>query len=210
MQKVYTVLMDAKNKNSKTAMKAAGTTLSDLVSIKTGYVFRGKPEVSEDGNVRVIQNRDINDGVIDLAKLEKVTLPDSGRRESVRKGDIIFRSRGASFSFVQVTEDPGKDEVIVASPLQLIRVKDTKAVDPAYLVWALSQEDRQAEIESLAQGVVIRTVPKAALEGLEIDLPPVERQRKIVEIATLSAEIKRLSIELAEKQDAFVQATLNK
>ena len=141
-------------------------------------------------------------------------LPNMGlttwKGDIVRKGDIIFRSRGASFSFVQVTEDPGKDEVIVAGPLQLIRVKDTKMVDPAYLVWALSQDDRQAEIESLAQGIAIRTVPKAALEGLEIDLPPVERQRKIVEVATLSAEIKRLSIELAEKQDALVQATLNK
>lgn len=204
------MLVGTKNENSKTAMKTTETTLSALVTIKTGYVFRSKPETSEKGNVRVIQNRDINDGVIDLTKLEKVTLPDSGRRECVRKGDIIFRSRGASFSFVQVTEDPGKDEVIVAGPLQLIRVKDTKMVDPAYLVWALSQDDRQAEIESLAQGIAIRTVPKAALEGLEIDLPPVERQRKIVEVATLSAEIKRLSIELAEKQDALVQATLNK
>lgn len=190
-------------------MKTTTKTIGELVDIQTGYVFRGKPETSEKGNVRVIQNRDINSGLIDFAKLEKVNFPDRGKQERVRKGDIIFRSRGASYAFVLVTEAPEED-VVVASPLQLIRVKDSKVVDPAYLVWLLSQDDRQAEIESLAQGIAIRTVPKAALEGMEIDLPPAERQRKIVEIATLSAEIKRLSIELAEKQDAYVQATLNK
>lgn len=210
VQEEYTALSGARKKNCNHIMKATKKKIGELVDIQTGYVFRGKSETSGKGNVRVIQNRDINDGAIHFAKLEKVNFPDRGKQERVRKGDIIFRSRGASFCFVQVTEDPGQDEVIVASPLQLIRVKDTKEVDPAYLAWAFQQDGCQVQLEAKALGTMIRTVSKSALEDVEIALPTVERQRKIVEIATLAAEIKRLSMELAEKQEAYVKAILNK
>ena len=208
MQKAYTALVSTRKRYCNRNMKTTKKKIGELVDIQTGYVFRGKPETSGKGNVRVIQNKDINEGVIHFTKLEKVNFPDKGKRERVRKGDIIFRSRGASYAFILVTEAPS-EEVVVASPLQLIRVKDAREVEPAYLAWALTQDDCQAIIESLAQGLTIKTVTKTALKSVELSLPPVSSQRKIAEIATLSAEIKSLNMELAEKQDAYVKAILN-
>lgn len=208
VQKSYTALVSTRKRYCNRNMKTTKKKIGELVDIQTGYVFRGKPETSGKGNVRVIQNKDINEGVIHFTKLEKVNFPDKGKRERVRKGDIIFRSRGASYAFILVTEAPS-EEVVVASPLQLIRVKDAREVEPAYLAWALTQDDCQAIIESLAQGLTIKTVTKTALKSIELNLPPVSSQRKIAEIATLSAEIKSLNMELAEKQDAYVKAILN-
>lgn len=154
----------------------------------------------------MVQNKDIADGRVNLSALERFALTAGTTMNRVHCGDIVFRTKGTSFCFALVADEPER-ETIVASPLSLMRVREG-AADPAYLVWLLSQERAQAVLSSMAHGTAVKVVSKAALEKMELTLPPIGEQRRVAEIASLSAEVCRLSHELAEMKAAYVQAKL--
>lgn len=182
------------------------TTIGEIAEIRAGYTSRGRLECSPEGEVAIVQNKDIADGRVNLSGLERMELAAGTTMNRVHRGDIVFRTKGASFCFALVEEEPER-ETIVASPLSLMRVREG-AADSAYLVWLLSQERMQAVLNSVAQGRLMKVVSKAALEKMELSLPPMEEQRRVAEIAGLSAEVCRLSHELAEMKAAYVRATL--
>lgn len=183
------------------------TTIGEVAEIRAGYTSRGRMECDPEGEVAVIQNKDIADGRVKLSGLERLPLAAGSTMNRVHGGDIVFRTKGTSFCFALVEQEPER-ETIVAAPLSLLRVRNGAAADPAYLVWLLSQEHAQAVLGSMAHGTAVRVVSKAALEKMELTLPPMEEQRRVAEIARLSAEVCRLTHELAEMKAAYVQATL--
>lgn len=183
------------------------TTIGEVAEIRAGYTSRGRMECDPEGVVAVIQNKDIADGRVNLSGLERLSLAEGTTMNRVHGGDIVFRTKGASFCFVLVEQEPER-ETIVAAPLFLMRVREGAGADPAYLAWLLSQERMQAVLNSVAQGTLMKVVSKSALEKLELTLPPMEEQRRVAEIARLSAEVCRLTHELAEMKAAYVQAKL--
>jgi len=83
--------------------------------------------------------------------------------------------------------------VIAAAPLMLLRVSDDRVI-PAYVRWFINHPKTQASLSNLAAGTYVQTVGKAGLEGLEIPVPPLERQRQIAELADLAAQEQKLSV----------------
>lgn len=183
------------------------TELSDIAEIQTGYVFRGKVTETPDGNVQVIQSKNLADGRIDLNELSTVSIPDRGNQWRVHKGDILIRTRGNDIAVALVTEEPPRD-TIAAAPLTLIRLTDTESADPAYVAWALAQPDTLAYLKSAARGTAITTISKTALARTPLLLPDIEEQRLAGEIATLSADIRRSTHRLAELEAAYINALL--
>lgn len=183
------------------------TTIGDVAEIRAGYTSRGRMECDPEGAVAVIQNKDIADGRVNLSALERLPLAAGTTMNRVHGGDIVFRTKGASFCFALVEQEPER-ETIVAAPLSLMRVREGAGADPAYLAWLLSQERMQAVLNSVAQGTLMKVVSKSALERLELTLPPMEEQRRVAEIARLSAEVCRMTHELADMRAAYVQAKL--
>lgn len=189
-------------------MDAHVVKLSEVAEIQTGYVFRSKIEESPDGNVQVIRNTDLTAGHVSTASPAIVNIPDRGKQWRVRRGDIILRSRGADTAVAVVTEEPAR-ETIVASPLLLIRVTQPEQFDPAYVAWELAQAPAQQFLEQHARGSMLRTVTKALLESTPLRPCPLARQGQIAEIAQLSAEVQRLTHELADKEAAYINTLLN-
>jgi restriction endonuclease S subunit len=180
--------------------------LKDIASIRTGYAFRGKVERDLVGTVGVIQMKDIdNYNCLDLNDMYNVQIEDLDKRHLLKQNDILFRSRGVSNTATLVDREVG--QAVASAPLTVIHVKSRQA-NPAYVTWYVNQPQGQEQIKRLSEGTSLLMVSKSALETLEIDLPPLDKQKAIAEVAELSQREQQLIDELGRKRKAFVDAIL--
>lgn len=180
--------------------------LLDIAEVRMGYSFRSRLEVDAEGDVAVIQMKDIDDSnLLHPEGLARIQMPDLKDRHIVQEGDLMFRSRGESNSASLVGGSLGR--AVLAAPMMLIRLK-VDAVEPAYLQWFINQPVTQAALASQAAGTAVKMIGKAALEQLEVAVPPLDDQRRIVEIGQLAAREAQLMRELMGRRKALIEGIL--
>lgn len=173
--------------------------LSKVCSILSGYTARCRLEPAALGGVPAIQLRDLPaNGRLDLSKLTRVQLDLIQDRHLVHAGDVLFRSRGDRNTAATVGPDLSEGAVAVL-PLMILRPKPD-VVSAEYLAWAINHPTTQRFFNSVARGTKLRMVSRASLEHLELDIPDIETQRKIVAIGALAEQEQTLSVLLAGKR----------
>lgn len=181
--------------------------IGKLAAVQMGYSFRSRLEASENGEVAIIQMKDLrDDNTVSCDGLVKIDLDGVKEHHLVRKGDLIFRSRGQLTTAAILLGDPGK--AVVAAPLLRIRVSKTDKVLPEYLSWYISQRDAQIFLTSRADGSSQKMISKQAMEELDVLLPGLEQQKNIVELAWLAAREQRLSHRLADQRERYISRLL--
>ena len=181
--------------------------LNDLATIQVGYSFRSRLEASVSGDVAVIQMKDLlQNNTVDCSSLMKIEMEAVKEHHLVRKGDLVFRSRGQITTAAVILEDPGK--ALVAAPLLRIRVTKPEMVLPEYLNWYISQRDAQVFLTSKADGTVQKMISKQTIEELEVSLPSLEQQKNIVDLSLLSAQEQNVLRSLAEKRQQYIETRL--
>jgi len=185
------------------------TVLGRLATIQMGYTFRTALQASRNGTIAVIQMKDLaTDDTVDCSALTRIDMEDPGEHHLVQPGDLIFRSRGLLSTSAILLHNPGK--AVVAAPLIRMRVNNTDSILPEYLNWYISQKDAQSYLTSRARGTTQKMIGVDALRDLEIELPRLEIQKSIVELATLSRTEHRLILAIAERRQRYVQGRLNR
>ncbi|MFD2249292.1 hypothetical protein FHS82_003053 [Pseudochelatococcus lubricantis] len=169
--------------------------LADVCIIHTGYTARGRLEPMAAGGVLAIQLRDISsEGHIHPERLARVQLEDLADRYFVRAGDVVFRSRGDR-NTASALDERLQEPALAVLPLMVLR-PNLEVVTPAYLAWAINQPPAQRHFDAAARGTNIRMIPRSSLDSLELDVPDIETQEKIVAVDAL-AERERLLSQLA-------------
>ena len=173
--------------------------LPDISTIRTGYTVRSRLEAAERGGLLTIQLGDIApDGHVNPEQLTRVCLGDLPDRYLVRAGDVVFRSRGERNTAFAL-DDRFREPALAVLPLFVLRPK-MDIVLPEYLAWAMNQPPAQRHFDSFARGTNLRMVPRASLDALDIDVPELETQRKIVAIDALAERERALSVLAADKR----------
>lgn len=181
------------------------TTLGDFVQITSGHPFRGRIESSKDGDVYVVQMRNIDaEGKIDVKSL---TLAKSVRENSVdrlRQNDILFIAKGSN-NTASLVEGFTKDTVCAPHFFHL-RIKQNKqnSVLAEFICWQLNQKPAQRYFKVSAEGSLQVSIRKKVLEETPFTLPDFETQEKIVnlhrcamkEIKTYNQLIKNRQLEM--------------
>jgi hypothetical protein len=180
--------------------------LKDIASIQMGYSFRTRLESMDSGNVAVIQMKDLSDNNrVDCSTLTCIEMDNPKEHHLLKPGDLIFRSRGLSSTSAILLDDPGT--AVVAAPLLRIRITD-QGILPEYLNWFISQAPAQAYLTSHAKGTAQKMISKESLDGLEVDVPSLERQKVIVALASLGEKEQQLMKKLAERRHQFISTHL--
>ena len=169
--------------------------LSRVCSILTGYTARGRLVSAAAGGIPVIQLGDMTTGRIVAKQLMHVQLGDVQDRHLARSGDVLFRSRGARNTALVVDESLPEPALAVL-PLMILRPKQD-IVSAEYLEWAINHPQTQRFFDSVASGTKLRMVSRASLEHLDLDIPDIEAQRKIVTLNALAEREQDLSIRIA-------------
>lgn len=179
--------------------------LSALGELRTGYQLRGAVVPQAEGAHRLIQLGDVREDGVDVDQLVHSDLDRIRERDFLTTGDLLLRSRGASYRSVVVPPCP--PGTVAIAPLYVLRVQ-TEEVIPEYLVWFINQPSSQMWLGAQARGSYIPTISREAFASLEVAVPPLAAQRRIAEIASLLRQEKALVQRLLERRDQMVQVLL--
>lgn len=174
--------------------------LAELCDIHSGYTARGRLEPLPEGGTPAIQLRDVGASSESLgSNLQRYDLGDLSDRYFVRGGEVIFRSRG-ELTIATAVGDALVEPAAVIVPLIIMRPNNQRIL-PEYLAWAINQPDAQRRLGAEAQGTSLRMIPMAVLERLEIAVPDLQTQRRIVSLNALAKRESHLLRELAARRE---------
>jgi hypothetical protein len=167
--------------------------LGQLAHIQMGYPFRSRLEPDPEGDVAVIQMKDIDDANrVHAEAALKVTLPKGKARHLLHAGDVLFRSRGRGNGAAQVPD--GTPPAVLAAPMLLIR---PQRVLPEYLCWFINAPIAQAQLAALSEGTSVRMISAEVLKTLDVPVPSPAAQQRIVQAAALAKQEQALLAQIA-------------
>jgi restriction endonuclease S subunit len=179
--------------------------LGTIAQVSTGFPFRTKVESEAGGDLILVQIRDLV-GAGGVLGVGSITLRSEGGKYSrylLQAGDLLFQSRGNSHPVAMV--DPGI-RGIAAAGLHTIR-PDAEAVLPGYLAWWLNHPTSQARFrDELARGTHVPFISVRDLADFPVPVPPLEVQRRIVEVERLHARERALNTQLMTLTQQLVAA----
>lgn len=180
-------------------------TIKDLVQIRAGYQTRKEVKSTPAGSHALLQIRDFNEERtrIDRDNIARIEPGAINEDQVLREGDVIFLAKGSkNFSFAP-TDLP--EPALAASYFFILR--PSRRLSPDYLTWFLNLETTKTVLRKYAtQGAHMPVVRRDVLENLEIPLPDLVTQRKIVELAALIERQGQLMADLIEKKKTFANA----
>lgn len=180
--------------------------LGELAEVQMGYPFRSRLEHDPQGDVAVIQMKDIDDAnLLHAEETIRVALPKGKTHHLLRAGDLLFRSRGRSNGAALVAEGVGP--AVLAAPMLLIR---PHKVLPAYLCWYINAPATQEQLAALAAGTSVRMISAEALKTLDLPLPPLAAQQRIAQAAALAEKEQTLLARIATLRQRLITRTLMK
>lgn len=180
------------------------TKLGQVASIRMGYPFRSRLEHDATGAFAVVQMKDIDDAsLLHVENAVRVDLADVKEHHLIRRGDLVFRSRGRTNSVALVSADVGP--AVLAAPMLLIRPIE---VLPTYLLWYINLPATQATLAAQAEGTSVRMISKAALEALEMPVPSRRKQQLVVEVSELAAAEQGLLEQIAQERKRLADGVL--
>jgi len=179
--------------------------LIKLADIQIGYQALRRIDPDPDGTYAIIQTKDINNKHdLDTSDLYPFIPEREPERYQVDKGDVLFLSRGRNNLAYPIRWS--LSNTLAASTFFILRVTSDNVL-PEYLAWAINQPPAQAELKMHSHATTtIPLIPKSAFETLIIDLPPLDVQRKIVELNDLLKKERELIDKLLQKREHLIQA----
>jgi hypothetical protein len=183
--------------------------LSDLAFVQVGHALRNSIPDERKGSIAMIQMRDAKpQSLAHPESLTRISLPRVPKRHLLQAGDLVFRARGATHHAWVIT--PPETPTICLAPLVRIHIHDQSCLLPAYLQWFINLNETQQTLARFSHVNRNHTVGTKALKDLEVVLPDIERQQKIVEAHALEVRIEELEAELRRKRLQYTENALLK
>ena len=180
--------------------------LSNIASIRNGYSNRGKVQDQPNGQVHVVQMKDLE---LNYSKIGtnayRIESSKTIQKHLLKQGEILLLSRGANNK--AVCFDGEYEQAVAASAFFVIALK-VETVLPAYLAWYLNQKPVQQEFEKLGEGTMIRNLNKSYIENLEIPIPSMEKQQEIVRIYNLWQQEQQILQQIITKKNQLIEHLL--
>lgn len=154
--------------------------LEYVVDVQSGHAFRGSVPEVVDGNGYALQMRDINpDGSVAWPNLVRTSV--EGRREPdwLVPGDVVFVARGQRNYAVCLSEVPFP--TVCSQYFFLLRCK-TLALTPEFLAWQINSAPCQRYLAKNAEGTDQLGIRRPVLESLQVVVPDLETQYRIVSL----------------------------
>lgn len=173
--------------------------LADIVVIlKMGlssYYLKG-----DDETVKIINNKDIENGKINPDSIERVSVKKTPLLEKSRieAGDLIVTTKGYNFK-AAIADESVADFVISAN---LIAIKLSNNIQPEIVAAYLNSTRGQRDLQALASGSSIQGLNANSFLEIQVPIPPLHEQKLLSEYLSLAKEynsLLRKEIELRNK-----------
>lgn len=173
--------------------------LGSIAEIRMGATLRGRDSTRPvpNGRFQLVRIGDISqDGRLLTNKFDRIGPKESVSDESLlRSGDVLFPNRGKRTTACTYRLEQG--ETLVGAQFFILR-PDKNRVLPEYLAWFLRCEEVARYFEGHRRGTYVKIIQRSALTDLEMPVPSLERQQRIVEAADLAVAERNLTSQLAD------------
>ncbi len=107
--------------------------------------------------------------------------------------------------------DKSQTNLVVPSQFAIIRINEnyTKRVLPEYIHLIMQNKDFINQVEKLEEGFQLRSIKTSSIENVEITIPSIEKQEKLIKIAELMNKKEVLYNNLFEQQKLQNEIILN-
>lgn len=192
--------------------------LGEVADIRTGFTFREKiAELSQGGNAHVAQIKDVRSAweATDTSSLQAQQLPliswEGKDTAFAGPGTVLLPSRGAKGGYFRASwlrPDPQSSLPIVVSS-QFLIITPKQGVLPEFLCWLLNRSGTQHRISegAGAQGTSLVMLSVKAAKEIELEIPTIATQQKIVQLNELWEKEKQLTQALLNNRETMLQGT---
>ncbi|MEC3248233.1 restriction endonuclease subunit S [Bacillus cereus] len=181
-------------------------TLSEICHIRTGY--QGTRDPGETYQLINLTNLDVN-GLIDFNNVKTFSTEKMDGKYLLKKGEILFK-KSQSSQYAAGVFSEGPDNLVPSIHFFILSIneKSKDIVIPEYLAWYLGEDVARKYFQSIAAGMVTATIKKSDLAKLEIAIPPIDVQRKLIEIQRLALEERKIMEEFIFLREQQIKNTL--
>ena len=179
------------------------TQIGDVCDIRIGHTFRTAPSYAPDGSVLLIQPKDISsDGVLSLDQLCRVDIEAS---KLLQPNEVLLVNRGR-FAAAVFAVDNG-NTYVASSAFLILSVKEP-VILPEYIALFFNSRTGRELIHRYVEKTTIPYIRAGNLKSMAIPIPPVEKQRILIEFENVNRDYGRLSRRKLELQKQILNHEL--
>jgi restriction endonuclease S subunit len=184
--------------------------LKDISTIRTGLVTARKKATVVDSEIisyRAVTLKSFKtNGSLIVDNLDTFVSKEKIKETYLtQSNDVLIRLREPN---IAVNVDENNSGLVIPSFVASLRVDETK-VNSRFLTYYLNSTTVKRALNSSITGTAINMIKTKELEDLEIKLPPLQEQKKIVEFLDLGVKEINLLEELKNQKEKYYQEVFN-
>ena len=153
----------------------------DIAKIRLGYSFREKLEEDDEGNLPIIQFKDLQSCIFENAdNCLRLSADKIKPSHWLKYGEILLSNRGNYKAAVNYCRYP-----CVASGVFFVLTVQDKNFLPEYVAAFLNSQEGQKSLTKHHNISGVNSINRAELEQIDIPLLPLEKQKQLVELFLL-------------------------
>lgn len=174
------------------------TAIKNIANIRTG-IF-AKP--SGMGEIVYLQAKHFGETGELLGQLHAdLNATDISSKHLLSPGEIIFAAKGTK-NFAAIYEG-GNYPAVASTSFFVLKITNGELL-PAFLAWHLNHPNTQAIIKDNARGTAIPSIRKIVLEDLDIFIPSIEKQQRILRLNDLASKEYNLRMTILQKRKELI------
>lgn len=178
------------------------TKLKDISIIQTGFFGKTCPE----GDVVYLQSKHFDEnGTFDASFYPDLELNHQIKKHLLQPNDILFAAKGSkNFAALYEEDNPA---AVASTTFFIIRLHKevSNKILPYFLVWFLNQAKTLKFLKNKAIGTSISSISKTVLDDLDIPIPTISTQQKILEIDRFRKIEKEIKSKIENLQEIQIQ-----
>lgn len=159
--------------------------ISNIADIINGYTFRGAIKEVENGDVVVLQAKDIIQGqnITEVHNLTRIDFSGTRTASFLKKNDVLIVSRGMGLgSFRSAVFNLDDLNIIASSSILIVRINKEEIL-PEYLSMYFNSTEGQTKILETVAGSYIQSISRRKFEEeLKIPIPPLVKQKALIDL----------------------------
>lgn len=180
--------------------------LSDIAKFQSG-VYE-KPDINAD--TLYLQAIHFNhSGQFDESVTPQLKLNNKLEKHLLNQGDLLFAAKGLNNFAVVYQEKIGKAVASSSFIVMKIEQKRQHMIHLDYLAWFITHHKQIKLMHQQQLGTTIPSISMRQLAELEINIPPIDVQKKIVAIHHLREKEKEINYLIEEWKDHKIQLLLS-
>jgi len=177
-------------------------TLRNIAEIFSGIYI--KPGL--DGDIYYFQAKHFDKGKFDVSVKPELKFNWNMSQYLLRPGDILLAIKGNNnFAYHY---DGIVEKAVASSTFIVIRLLDQRSILPEFFSWYLNHPQTQLFFKDQSRGTDIRSITIRSVKELGVFIPPIQKQKTILELDTLRKREKELLLQIAGLRENLIQKQL--